>query len=83
MSVNETERSAPSDAASDEPSDSARGGEELLRALTRLKLRIEVCLRRERDRDEYKAAMARCLDDVDQVVRAASMVVARHASRRL
>jgi hypothetical protein len=49
-----------------------RSREEMLRTLARLKLRLEVCLRRERDAHEYREALASSLADVEAIAHAAA-----------
>jgi hypothetical protein len=46
--------------------------EQLILCIARLKLRLQACLRVDRDNESYKATLARCLDDVGDIVRAAS-----------
>jgi hypothetical protein len=46
--------------------------EAMIRSLARLKLRLEVCLRRDRTSDEYRGTLASCLGDVDSIARLAS-----------
>jgi hypothetical protein len=50
----------------------AQASEELIRRIARLKLRVQVCIRHDRDTDSYKAALSACLDDVNDIVRAAA-----------
>jgi len=54
----------------DEVSPSVRAAEELVRTIARLKLRLEVCLRRERGAGEYRNTIVECLADVDDIARA-------------
>ncbi len=68
------------DAPDDGATENAIRREALLLGVARLKLRVEVCLRRDRTSDEYRDALASCLDDVDEIVRAVSALTA-HRSR--
>jgi hypothetical protein len=65
------------DPSTDDATPSTRTGEELLRALARLKLRLEVCLREERDATAYRRTLVASLADIDAIVRASSALVAR------
>ncbi|WP_394826335.1 hypothetical protein [Pendulispora albinea] len=66
------ERTQSADAYGDSAREPGERGEALLHALARLKLRLEVCLRKERSLLAYRAALVRCLDDVDDIVHAAT-----------
>jgi len=70
------------DALDDVDADNSLRREALLLGVARLKLRVEVCLRRDRTSDEYREVLASCLDDVDDIVRAASALTAERARRR-
>ena len=76
--MSDREHHAPSDSANLE---SIRSTEALMVCIARLKLRLEVGLRRDRDVAAYKAMLASCLDDVDDIVQAAEAARVR-ASRR-
>jgi hypothetical protein len=68
---------ATHDPSIDDATPSTRVNEELLRSLARLKLRLEVCLRRDRDAIEYRRTLLACLADVDTIVRASTPPIAR------
>ena len=62
----------------EEASPSVRASEQLLRVVARLKLRLEVCLRRERVAGEYRDVLAQCLADVEDV--ACALVIGTNRS---